>query len=323
MNMSNQYRKRPVIIEAIQIEKRMDLTAPEWWAEAVQSNAVIVHGMGKFTRDQPWAEIPTLEGVMRADDSDWIIRGIKGELYPCKDEIFKATYENAALSDAAQAPIDKQEALRLIKQLRGHSPIYDGAELVADIGPTHLEQEAASFIESMIAAAPAIPQAAGDAAQAPIYQTCFIDGQWRDVDRAEYERAKGLRADLARIVYAAPVAAQAPEGWKLVPIERSYDMRVKAIMAFNMAEQSGKDRDDALDAAYRAMLAAAPVAADAAAQPDERAAWDGDSEESRAAFRAYDSVERARLRSKWQVWRDACAWQAARATAPQVSGPKE
>jgi len=40
----------------------------------------------------------------------------------------------------------------------------------------------------------------------PIYQTCFIQGQWRDVDLAEYERAKGLRDDLARIVYTAPAA---------------------------------------------------------------------------------------------------------------------
>lgn len=41
--------------------------------------------------------------------------------------------------------------------------------------------------------------------QAVIYQTSFINDQWRDVDRAEYDRAKGLRADLARIVYAAPI----------------------------------------------------------------------------------------------------------------------
>lgn len=46
--------------------------------------------------------------------------------------------------------------------------------------------------------------------------------------------------------------------WKLVPVDRTYDMRVKAIRAFNTAEQAGKDRDDALDAAFQAMLAAAP-----------------------------------------------------------------
>lgn len=37
--------------------------------------------------------IATLEGVMRAEVGDWIIRGVKGELYPCKPDIFAATYE--------------------------------------------------------------------------------------------------------------------------------------------------------------------------------------------------------------------------------------
>jgi hypothetical protein len=39
--------------------------------------------------------ITTLEGVMRADPGDWIIRGVKGEFYPCKPDIFEATYEPA------------------------------------------------------------------------------------------------------------------------------------------------------------------------------------------------------------------------------------
>jgi len=40
-------------------------------------------------------DIPTLEGVMHASPGDWIIRGIQGELYPCKPDIFAATYEPA------------------------------------------------------------------------------------------------------------------------------------------------------------------------------------------------------------------------------------
>lgn len=89
------FRKKPVVIEAVQIDKRMDITAPDWWASAVQKNHVILHGMGKLTRDEPWVEIPTLEGVMRGDCGDWIIRGVQGELYPCKPDIFAATYEPA------------------------------------------------------------------------------------------------------------------------------------------------------------------------------------------------------------------------------------
>ncbi|WP_208449120.1 hypothetical protein [Burkholderia anthina] len=58
-------------------------------------------------------------------------------------------------------------------------------------------------------------------------------------------------------------AVAIPAGYALVPIERSYDMRAKALIAFNTTEQGGKDRDDALDAAYRAELAAAPLSAQA------------------------------------------------------------
>ena len=38
-------------------------------------------------------EIETLEGTMKADKGDWIIRGVKGELYPCKPDVFEMTYE--------------------------------------------------------------------------------------------------------------------------------------------------------------------------------------------------------------------------------------
>jgi len=37
--------------------------------------------------------IPTLEGVMTAQENDWIIKGVQGEFYPCKPDIFEATYE--------------------------------------------------------------------------------------------------------------------------------------------------------------------------------------------------------------------------------------
>lgn len=43
-------------------------------------------------------EIETLEGTMRAEPGDWIIRGVKGEFYPCKPDIFEATYETAVLA---------------------------------------------------------------------------------------------------------------------------------------------------------------------------------------------------------------------------------
>ncbi|MCP2516789.1 hypothetical protein M5J07_17755 [Achromobacter mucicolens] len=58
-------------------------------------------------------------------------------------------------------------------------------------------------------------------------------------------------------------------GWKTVPVERSYEMRVNALVAFNRLENGGQNRDDALDAAFQAMLAAAPTPP-ASAQDDAR-----------------------------------------------------
>lgn len=52
-------------------------------------------------------------------------------------------------------------------------------------------------------------------------------------------------------------APSVPDGWKMVPVERSYDQRAKALIAFNRAEKDGKDRDDALQAAWDASLTAA------------------------------------------------------------------
>lgn len=97
-----QYRKKPVVIEAVQIAGRF--WWPDWLHDAVSRKEVITHGCGKFADGPRYVEILTLEGVMRADDGDWIIRGVKGELYPCKPDIFEATYEPVHQSDSAPPP---------------------------------------------------------------------------------------------------------------------------------------------------------------------------------------------------------------------------
>jgi hypothetical protein len=66
---------------------------PAWFADAVTSNKIMTYGMGKFGTGPVCCYIDTLEGRMRADDGDYIIRGVAGELYPCKPDIFELTYE--------------------------------------------------------------------------------------------------------------------------------------------------------------------------------------------------------------------------------------
>jgi hypothetical protein len=79
------FRKKPVVIEAVQYQRG------EWSYEMQQllAGASTSH----FYREDDTLEIHTLEGVMTVSPGDWVIKGVKGECYPCKPDIFEATYE--------------------------------------------------------------------------------------------------------------------------------------------------------------------------------------------------------------------------------------
>lgn len=81
------FRKKPVIVEATQLINNefrslddIPLSDCKHW---------------RTGRDEKgfYVIIPTLEGDMRADNNDWIIKGVNGEYYPCKPDIFEKTYE--------------------------------------------------------------------------------------------------------------------------------------------------------------------------------------------------------------------------------------
>lgn len=86
------HKKKPIAIEAFQLG--IDYI-PDWFMDKVTSNDIILHGSssGFEHHDDINADIKTLEGTMHADFGDYIIKGIKGEIYPCKPDIFEATYE--------------------------------------------------------------------------------------------------------------------------------------------------------------------------------------------------------------------------------------
>jgi len=81
------YRKKPVVIEAVQFTLGNEKEVSDF-----VKGISLSMGIGE---DNIVCEIniPTLEGVMTAKPNDWIIKGVKGEFYPIKDEIFKETYE--------------------------------------------------------------------------------------------------------------------------------------------------------------------------------------------------------------------------------------
>lgn len=78
------FRKKPVVIEAVQFNG--DVSEPD----------ILALDLGcarDSDKGHDYLLIHTLEGTMRADPGDWIITGVKGERYPCKPDIFAATYD--------------------------------------------------------------------------------------------------------------------------------------------------------------------------------------------------------------------------------------
>ncbi len=90
------FRKKPVVIDAFKLPERGDFNLEPFfkWADEV--------GFSSYGSERDEAlEIQTLEGLMTAQPGDWIIKGVKGEFYPCKPDIFEATYEQVEKSDGS------------------------------------------------------------------------------------------------------------------------------------------------------------------------------------------------------------------------------
>ena len=107
LSADHAYRKKPVVIEAFQLTPETRASNENWphWAhEAWNSGTLRPHPGDKEGKHASPLIINTLEGSMEASIGDFIIRGVKGELYPCKPDIFATSYE--AASDADSVPTD-------------------------------------------------------------------------------------------------------------------------------------------------------------------------------------------------------------------------
>lgn len=78
------YRKKPIVIEACRY--MIDRYMPDWFMDMVSDNTITTHADGT-------CDVKTLEGTMKANFGDYIIRGVNGEVYPCKPDVFEKTYE--------------------------------------------------------------------------------------------------------------------------------------------------------------------------------------------------------------------------------------
>lgn len=86
---AQKFRKRPVEIEAVRFGgSTTDVSAIQHWMEGGEYVKP-----GLRTADVRTLDIETLEGTMKAQPGDWIIKGVQGEFYPCRGDIFRATYE--------------------------------------------------------------------------------------------------------------------------------------------------------------------------------------------------------------------------------------
>lgn len=85
------YRKKPVVIDAIQFDGSGESCTAV--TEFLGGSYAGGHRWKSTTNDGGW--ITTLEGDMEFRPGDWIIRGVAGEFYPCRSDIFEATYEPA------------------------------------------------------------------------------------------------------------------------------------------------------------------------------------------------------------------------------------
>lgn len=106
--MARRFRKRPVVVEAVQWLPAAFEDGAAHTSDVVQwvldnGGTARWHEAGLLGRLRPgdeygqslpeFIDIETLEGTMRAVQGDWIIRGVQGEFYPCKPDVFAATYE--------------------------------------------------------------------------------------------------------------------------------------------------------------------------------------------------------------------------------------
>jgi hypothetical protein len=394
----SKYRKKPVVIDAVQF------IAGQQPGELVDD---VIAGTIRFT-EAGTVLILTLEGVMEAQSGDWIIRGVKGELYSCKPDVFAMTYERADQSGispqtlpatcesndeplpcpfclnkpgvmndfgglmircrpcgieykplkvwnrraqtltatckdlglavdaiAAQGEQDSQwrshafaiaervmqngnynwtpeewfdamvaavsrpnapvlqgereaalyfaaseinNALYWIDKTEGLPAGIDGGMIdrmnaaLAAIDESDWQARASSTAQPSDKGNAAPEQATPPSPEPSGYQNPFAcmndcaQGQCRNRTtgcrgecevRAEREREAGEQAaGIFRVPVVAATQPNTPPGYVLVQKERSYDMRVQALLHFNTAEQNGKDRDDALEAAWVAQLAA-------------------------------------------------------------------
>ena len=112
-------KKKPVIVESY---RPWDEKAPAWFEEAILQRTIRERTNGEF-------EIDTLEGMMIASPGDYIMKGIKGELYSCKPDIYAMTYESAEEPETPAIDYPGNRLLNAFPRRNALNEIYSTGEV--------------------------------------------------------------------------------------------------------------------------------------------------------------------------------------------------
>ncbi len=113
MSNENKFRKKPVVIEAVQWKGNNDIEIMEF----MKNNCL--RWQTEHDPDKKELIIHTLEGDHHANINDWIIKGVHGEYYPCKPDIFEKTYEPASLSTLSPDGMVEEIKFEICKAING------------------------------------------------------------------------------------------------------------------------------------------------------------------------------------------------------------
>ena len=115
MTEPTRWRKAPVEVDAIQLRDDNSQAVARFASGSTTRAGIEISERHRDCYNRVYVVIYTLEGTMRANEGDWIIRGVKGELYPCRDDIFRMTYE--PVSTPAPATVGRATVLREAAEL--------------------------------------------------------------------------------------------------------------------------------------------------------------------------------------------------------------
>ena len=132
------FRKKPVVIEAwqwptqeiptVETEDHPLTDAPDWIQDALKTPVVEPGSIYFYSMSRCWA-VKTLEGHHVIDPGDWIIRGVKGELYPCKPDIFQMTYDTDVPDEPLRALSLGEQAYEAYRTHSGGVSLVSGAAI--------------------------------------------------------------------------------------------------------------------------------------------------------------------------------------------------